>query len=99
MKCFDAIKLPSAASATDGASQKKFHETGIATLIISNKEMENIMKIVNLLQNRVCCQKMLAKQLKIKQNTAKRHVTGMLLGTLAALLLGNMFVSKVKIPG
>ena len=42
---------------------------------------------------------MLAKQLKMKQNTAKRHVTGMLLGTLAALLLGNMFASKAKMPG
>ena len=91
--------MPSAASATDRASQNKFYGTGVATLIIANKEMENIMKIVNLLQNQVCCQKMLVKQLKMKQNKKKTDVTGMLLGTLAAILLENMFASKAKIPG
>ena len=39
------------------------------------------------------------KQLKIKQNNKKADVIGMLLGTLAASLLGNMFTSKAKIPG
>ena len=39
------------------------------------------------------------KQLKINQNNKKADVIGMLLGTLAASLLGNMFTSKAKIPG
>ena len=36
-------------SAADAAIQKKIHGSGTTVLIISNEEMENIMKIVKLL--------------------------------------------------
>ena len=39
-----------AASATDAAIQKKIYWSGTITLISSNKEMEDIMKIVSLLK-------------------------------------------------
>ena len=39
------ILLPFGLSAVDVAIQKKTYRSGIATLIISNVEMENIMKI------------------------------------------------------
>ena len=42
--------LTAAASATDAALHKKMFESGAATLIISNEEMNNIMKIVNSLE-------------------------------------------------
>ena len=51
-----ALGLTAAASATDAAIHKKMFGSGMATLIISNEEMNDIMKIV----------KMLAKQLKMK---------------------------------
>ena len=38
--------MTSAASATDAASQENIYGTGVTTLIISNNEMEDIMKIV-----------------------------------------------------
>ena len=38
--------MPSAASATEAASQKKIYGTGVTTVIISNTEMEINMKIV-----------------------------------------------------
>ena len=46
------LGLTAAASATDAAIQKKIFESGIATLIILNEEM-NIMKIVKPLKNLV----------------------------------------------
>ena len=39
-----------AASATDAAIHDKMFESGFTTLIISNEEMNNIMKIVKSLQ-------------------------------------------------
>ena len=50
------LRLTTAASATDAAIHKKMFGSGMAKLIISNEEMNDIMKIV----------KMLAKQLKMK---------------------------------
>ena len=37
-------------SAADAPIQKKIYESGTTALIISNKEMEDIMKIVNTLE-------------------------------------------------
>ena len=41
-----ALRLTAAASATDAAIYKKMLGTGFKTLIISNDEMNDIMKIV-----------------------------------------------------
>ena len=44
------LGLTAAVSATDAALHKKMFESGAARLIISNEEMNNIMKIVNSLE-------------------------------------------------
>ena len=44
------LKLTVAASATDAAIQKKIFGSGMTASIISNKEMEDIMKIVKSLE-------------------------------------------------
>ena len=44
------LKLTVAASATDAAIQKKNFGSGMIASIISNKEMEDIMKIVKSLE-------------------------------------------------
>ena len=49
---FITLGLTVAASATDAAIHKKMFESGITT-IISNEEMNDIMKIVNHLKNLV----------------------------------------------
>ena len=41
-----ALGITAAASAIDAGIQKKIHGSGTTTLIISNKEMNDIMKIV-----------------------------------------------------
>ena len=71
-----------AASATDAAIHEKMFGSRKTTLIISNEEMNEILKIVKHLEE----QKALAKQLKIKQNIKKEDF----LGTLGASLLGYL---------
>ena len=45
------LGLTAAVSATVAAIQKKIYGSGMTKLIISNEEMKDIMKIVNLLKN------------------------------------------------
>ena len=44
------LGLTASASATDAVIQKKIFGSGITTLIISNKEMNDIMKIIKSLE-------------------------------------------------
>ena len=48
---FTPLGVTAAASAIDTGIQKKIHSSGMTTLIISNKEMNDIMMIVQALQN------------------------------------------------
>ena len=45
------LGITAAASATDAGIQKKIHDSGTRTLIVSNKEMNDIMKFVQALQD------------------------------------------------
>ena len=45
------LGITAAASAIDAGTQKKIHGSGTTTLIISNKEISNIMKIVQTLED------------------------------------------------
>ena len=62
------LGLTAAASATDAAIHKKRFGYSVITVIISNEQMNDIIKIVKLL---VYQQKVLAKQLKIEQKKKK----------------------------
>ena len=82
----------SAASATDAAVHKKMFGSGTTTLIISNEEMNDIMKIVKSLEE----SGLLIKGQTIK-NEAKEQKGGflsVLLGTSGAGLLGNLLTGK-----
>ena len=54
------------------AAQKKIHGSGTTTLIISNEEMNNIIKIDQALKILIFCWKRSLKQLKMKQRNKKR---------------------------
>ena len=56
-----------AASAIDAGIQKKAHGSGTATLIISNEEMNEIMKIVQVLEDSNILLKGVTKTIKMKQ--------------------------------
>ena len=60
-----------AASAIDTGIQKKIHSSGTTTLIISNKEMNDTMKIVLALEDSNILLKGVIKQLKTKQKNKK----------------------------
>ena len=47
------LGITAAASAIDAGTQKKIHGSGATTLIISNEEINGIMKIVQAIKNSI----------------------------------------------
>ena len=60
------------------------------TLIISNKEINDIMKTVQVLEDSNILLKRITKTIKNKTTDPKEGFLGMLLDTLGACLLANM---------
>ena len=97
------LGLTAASSATDAVSQKKDFGSGrplnvtprMTTLIISNEEMNDIMKIVKSFEESGLLIKgnnVKMKQLKMKRKNKKEDF--LILGTLGAILLGNLLTGK-----
>ena len=89
--------LTTAASTTDAAIHKKMFGSGFATLKISNKELEDIMKIINSLDDSSLLIKGVSETIKNEARGQKEEFLGMSLGTLGASLLGNLLTGKVII--
>ena len=83
-----------AALAIDAGIQKKIHGSGTITLIISNEEMKDIIKIVQAYENSNILLKGVTKAVKNETREQKRVFLSMLLSTLVASLLGNMLAGK-----
>ena len=83
-----------AALAIDAGIQKKIHGSGTTTLIISNEEMNDIMKIVQALEDSNILLKGVTKTIKNETKEQKEGFLSMLLGTLGASLLGNLLAGK-----
>ena len=88
------LGITAAASAMDGVIQKKIHGSGTKTLIILNKEMNYIMKIVRALEDSDVLLKGFIKTIKYKTKEQKGDFLSMLLVTLGASLLGNLLSVK-----
>ena len=73
---------------------KKIHGSGTTTLIISNEEINNIMKIVQALEDSDILFKGVTKTIKNQTKEQKGGFLSMLLGTLRAILLGNILAGK-----
>ena len=86
--------LTAAASATDAVIHKKMFGFRNTTLIISNKEMNDIMKIVKSLEESGVLIKKVSETIKNEAKEQKGGFLGMLYGTLGASLLGNLLRSK-----
>ena len=67
------------------------------TLIISNKEMNDIMKIVKSLEKSGLLIKVVSKTVKTEAKGKKGGFLGILLVTLGASLLGNLLTSRETI--
>ena len=89
-----SLGITAAVSAIDAGIQKKIHRSGTTTLIISNEEMNDIIKIVQALEDFNILLKGITKTIENETNEQKGGFLGMLLGTLEASLLGNMLTGK-----
>ena len=66
------LGIKAAASASDAGIQKKIHSSGAATLIISNKERNDIMKIIQDLEDSNILLKGVTKTIKNETKEKKR---------------------------
>ena len=88
------LGITAAASAINAGIQKKIHGSETTTLIISNEEINDIMKIVQSLEDSYILLKEVTKTIENETKEQKERFLGMLLGTLDATLLGNLLSGK-----
>ena len=98
------LGLTAAAAAADAGIPRKFlgsskHPLDLAlpnntTIIISNDEMEDILKIVKSLEDSGILLKRVSETIKNESKEQRGGFLSMLVGTLAANLLGNVLAGK-----
>ena len=88
------LGLTAAASAADTGIQKKILGSEATTLIISNEEMNDVMKIVQALEDSGILLQGFSETIKNETKEQKGGFLSMLLGTLGASLLGNLLTRK-----
>ena len=90
------LGLTAAASAADAGIYKKILGSGhnTTTLIISNNEIEDIIKIVKSLEDSGLLLKGVTETVQNEVKEQKGGFLSMLLGTLGASLLGNLLAGK-----
>ena len=93
------LGLTAAISAIDAGFQKKIYCSGTTTLVISNEEMNDIMKIVQALEESNISFKRVTKTIENETKEQKEGLLSMLLGTLGASLLGDLSTKKLSGKG
>ena len=88
------LAITAAASAINAGIQKKIHGSGTTTLIISNEEMNDIMKIVQALEDSNILLKGVTKTIKNETKEKKGRFLSMFSGTLGTIFLGNVLAGK-----
>ena len=84
-----SLSLTAAMSAIDGSIQRKIHGSRVK-LIIEQKDVNDIMKIIEALENSGILLKGVSKTTENETKEQKGRFLSMLLGTLGASLLGNL---------
>ena len=84
------LGISAATSAIDGSIKKKMLGSGTTTLIISNDEMNDILKIVKSLENSGLLLKGVSETIQHEAKEQRGGFLSMLLGTLGASLLGDI---------
>ena len=92
-----SLGLTAAASSTDAAIHKKMFGSRNTTLIVSNEETNDIMKIVKSLEESGLLIDGVSETIKNEAKEQKGVFLGMLFGTLGASLSGNLLTGKAKI--
>ena len=88
------LGLTAAASAADVGIHKKILGSRNTTLIISNKDMKDLIKIVKSLEDSGFLLKRVTETVQKEEKEQKGGFLSMLLGTLGASLLGNLLRAK-----
>ena len=84
------LGISAAMSAVDGSIKKKMLGSGAKTLIISNDEMNDILKIVKSLENSGLLLKGVSETIQHEAKEQRGGFLSMLLGTVGASLLGDI---------
>ena len=84
------LGLSAAISAIDGGIKKKMLGAGTTTLIISNDEIDDILKIVKSLENSGVLLKGVSETIEHEAKEQRGGFLSILLGTLGASLLGDV---------
>ena len=84
------LGISAAMSAIDGSIKKKMLGSGVTTLIISNDEMNDILKIVKSLENSGLLLKGVSETIQHEAKEQRGGFLSMLLGTLGASLLSDI---------
>ena len=100
LKALGLLGLTAASSAIDAGVQKKIYGSGTTTLVISNEEMNDIIKIVQALEDSNILLKGLTKTIKNETKEQRRPIFKyVLLGTLGASLLGDLLTKNLSRKG
>ena len=83
------LGLTAAISAIDGSIQKKMRGEGVK-LVIEQEDMNDIMKVIEALENSGILLKGVTKTIENETKEQRGGFLSMLLGTLGAILLGNL---------
>ena len=84
------LGISAAMSVIDGSIKKKMLGSGTTTLIISNDEMDDILKIVKSLENSGLLLKGVSETIQHEAKEQRGGFLSMLLGTLGAFLLSDI---------
>ena len=74
--------------------KKKKKKMGVTALIDSNKKIDEMIKIIRSLEEYLLLINSVDGTIKNESKLQKNKFLGMLLGTLGAILLGNMLVGE-----
>ena len=88
------LGITAVASAIDVGIQKKIHGSGTTSLIFSNEEKNELIKIIQVLEDSNILLKGFTKTIKNEAKKQKGGFLRMFLGTLGAILLDNMVTGK-----
>ena len=99
------LQITAAASALDARIQKKIHDSGCppstmkvgsgtTTLIISNKEINEIIKMVQVLDDSNILLKGVTETIKNENKEQRGGLLGTLVGTLGSILLESLLPGK-----
>ena len=93
------LGVSAAMSAIDRSIKKKMFGSGMTTLIISNDEMDNILRIVKSLENSGLLLKGVGETIQHEAKEQRGGFLSMLSGTLGASLLGDILSNGLSGKG